>query len=129
MKLVIAPLAALLAMTSGLACGEDEGSSGDPSTLEGVPWVLVSGVDVEGWEQAAPSATFEDGKVAGSTGCNRFTASYTVDGDALELGQIATTRMACPPPADAVERDYTAALGRVTAWRSEDGAACPPRLR
>ena len=121
MKFVIAPLAALLAMTSGLACGEDEGSSADPMTLEGVPWILVSGLDVAGWEEVAPSATFEGGSVAGSTGCNAFTASYTADGDALELGPIASTRMACPPPADAVEREYVAALERVTAWRSENG--------
>ena len=72
-------------------------------------------------EEAAPSATFDDGTVAGSTGCNRFTAPYTVDGDELEIGQIASTRMACPPPADAVEREYVAALGRVAAWRSENG--------
>lgn len=29
--------------------------------------------------------------------------------------------MACPPPADAVERAYVAALGRVAAWRSDNG--------
>ena len=63
-----------------------------------------------------PSATFTDDTVGGSTGCNRFTASYTVDGDAMEIGEIASTRMACPPPADAIERAYLAALGRVAAW-------------
>ena len=121
MRLVIAPLAALLAMASGLACGDDDGSSADPSALQGLPWVLVSGLDVEGWEETAPSATFEDGRVAGSTGCNQFTASYTVAGDALEIGPIASTRMACPPPADSVERDYVAALEQVRAWRVENG--------
>jgi heat shock protein HslJ len=109
----------LLVMASASACGEDEVSA-DPSLLVGVPWVLSSGVDVEGWEDVAPSVTFEDGRVAGSTGCNRFTGSCTVDGDTLELGQIAATRRACLPPADAVEREYLAALGRVTAWRSEN---------
>ena len=64
--------------------------------------------DVRGWQ--AP----------GSTGCNRFTASYTVAGDALEIGPIASTRMACPPPADSVERDYVAALEQVRAWRVEN---------
>ena len=63
--------------------------------------------------RARPSRTTRS---AGSTGCNRFTASYTVDGDAMEIGTTATTRMACPPPADAVERAYLAALGRVAAW-------------
>ena len=63
-----------------------------------------------------PSATFTDKAVGGSTGCNRFTAPYTVDGDAMEIGTVASTRMACPPPADTVERAYVAALGRVAAW-------------
>ena len=121
MRLVIAPLAALLAMASGLACGDDDGSSADPSALQGLPWVLVSGLDVEGWEETAPSATFEEGRLAGSTGCNQFTASYTLAGDALEIGPIASTRMACTPPADSVERDYVAALEQVRAWQVENG--------
>jgi heat shock protein HslJ len=86
-----------------------------------VPWILASGVDVPGWEQTPPSATFNEETVGGSTGCNRFTAPYTVDGDTLELGTIASTRMACPPPANAVERAYLAALARVANWRL-DGA-------
>lgn len=28
--------------------------------------------------------------------------------------------MACPPPADELERAYLDALGRVAAWRSDD---------
>jgi heat shock protein HslJ len=119
---VVALLTTTFLVTTAVACGEDEGSSPDPSSLQGIPWVLASGVSVEGWEEAAPSATFEGGTVAGSTGCNRFTASYTADGDALEIGQVAATRRACPPPADAVEREYLAALERVTAWRSQKGA-------
>jgi heat shock protein HslJ len=87
------------------------------AALEGVPWVLASGLEVEGWEEAPPSATFEDGRVAGSTGCNRYTGAYTLDRGALSLGPLAATLMACPPPRDAVERAYVAALGRVTEWR------------
>ena len=85
------------------------------SSFVGVPWVLSDGVDV-GAGGTAPSATFTDKAVAGSTGCNQFTAPYTVDGDAMEIGTVASTRMACPPPADAVERSYVDALGRVAAW-------------
>ena len=117
-------LAVLVGIATLAACGGDEdggeAGSADVSSIEGVPWVLASGVDVEGWEEVAPSATFEDGRVSGSTGCNRFTGSYTIDGETLELGQIASTRMACLPPGDAVEQAYLAALGRVAAWSVED---------
>ncbi|MGH3038493.1 MAG: META domain-containing protein, partial [Gaiellaceae bacterium] len=120
MRLVLAPLGALLVLGAAAACGEDEASPADPSALEGTPWVLASGVDVEGWEDVAPSATFADGMVTGSTGCNRFGGPYTVDGDSLELGEIAQTAMGCPPPADAVEREYNGALESVRVWRAED---------
>ena len=123
MRPVVAPIVALLMLATVAGCGGGgEGEApADPAALEGTPWVLASGLDVEGWETVAPSATFEGGRVAGSTGCNRFNGSYTVDGDALELGQLAMTQRACLPPADGAEREYTAALGRVAAWQSEDG--------
>jgi heat shock protein HslJ len=117
-------LAAVVVIATVSGCGGDEDGDEDgslgASSLEDVPWVLASGIDIEGWEEVAPSATFEDGKVAGSTGCNRFSGSYTIDGDVLELGQIVSTRMACPAPADAVEREFVAALERVAAWSVED---------
>jgi heat shock protein HslJ len=121
LRAVFPTLVALLTLGLAVACGgDDEEGSADDSSLEGVPWVLASGLDVEGWEGVAPSATFADGTVGGSTGCNRYTATYTLDGDELEIGPIAATRMACIPPADAVERAYLAALERVTGWRVED---------
>jgi heat shock protein HslJ len=115
-------LAGLLAFATVAGCGgeDGDGSAADPSSIEGVPWVLAAGIDVEGWDEVAPTATFEDERVAGSTGCNRFTGSYSIDGEAFELGQVASTRMACPPPGDAVERAYIAALEKVTGWRSGD---------
>jgi META domain len=43
----------------------------------------------------------------------------TLDGDTLELGAIAATRMACPPPAGDVETAFVAALERAARWRVE----------
>jgi heat shock protein HslJ len=81
--------------------------------------VLDSGVEVDGWEEFAPTVKFDGGTVSGSTGCNRYRGPYSLDGDTLELGAIASTRMACVPPADAVEREFLAALERVEHWRSD----------
>lgn len=116
MHTAAASLALLLALGMAAGCGGDDGGGADAASFVGVPWVVNAGVDVAAGA-AAPSATFTDEVVGGSTGCNRFTASYTVDGDVMEIGTVASTRMACPPPADAVERAYLAALGRVAGWR------------
>jgi heat shock protein HslJ len=116
MHTAAASLALLLALGLAAGCGGDDDD--EAGSFVGVPWLLSSGVDLAGSE-AVPSATFTDDTVGGSTGCNRFTAPYTVDGDSMEIGEIATTRMACPPPADAAERAYLAALGRVAAWHQD----------
>jgi heat shock protein HslJ len=105
-----------MSAVAGGCGGDEEESAADPSSLEGVPWVLVSGVDVDGWEAVAPSLTFEDGQASGSSGCNQFSGSYTVDGSSLEL---AMTAMGCPPPADEVERASMDALQGTAGWRLE----------
>ena len=106
-------LLALVAVAAMAGCGEgdDPGAAAGAPSFEGVPWVTDSGA----------SATFDAGTVAGSTGCNQFTASYTHDGATLEIGAPAVTRMACPPPEDAVEREFLAALERVAGWRRDGG--------
>jgi heat shock protein HslJ len=38
-----------------------------------------------------------DGRLTGHTSCNRLTATYTLAGDKLAVGPVATTRMACAP--------------------------------
>jgi heat shock protein HslJ len=119
-RLAVAPLLLVVAATLAGGCGDDAGSVADVSSLEGVPWVLSAGIDVEGWETAAPSASFEDGRVTGSTGCNEYGAPYTVDGSTLELGQSAQTLIGCPPPASDVESAFVAALEQVAGWRIED---------
>jgi heat shock protein HslJ len=119
MRCVAVSLALLLAFAAGCG-GEDDEDDTTAASFVGVPWLLSSGLDVEGWEARPPSATFTDDTVGGFTGCNRFTGPYTSDGDALELGPLASTRMACAPPGDAIERAYLAALERVAAWSLDD---------
>jgi heat shock protein HslJ len=55
--------------------------------LAGSEWGYAAGGDI--------SVQFADGQVSGSGGCNRFTGSYTQDGDRLKLGTLAATQMAC----------------------------------
>ena len=58
----------------------------------------------------------EQKRVAGSGGCNRLIGSYTLDGEKLAFGQMASTKMACTEGMD-VEQAFHTALGKVASWR------------
>lgn len=62
--------------------------------------------------EAGLTIAFEaGGTFSGSTGCNAFSGSYTMKGDALELGPIRITQRGCEPAAAARENRLMLALG------------------
>jgi heat shock protein HslJ len=63
----------------------------------------------------------DDGRVAGSAGCNRYNAAYTQDGRKLTFGPAAATRMACAKPDGVMEQEqqFLKALGTVATARVE----------
>ena len=108
-------------------------------TLVGTPWVAAGinngrGGVASALEGVEVIATFgDDGRVTGSGGCNRFFGPYALDGDALSIGPLATTRKACLAPEGVGEQEaaFLAALERVAIWsiresrlqlRAADGA-------
>lgn len=78
------------------------GCGGEPrSLLTGRDWVVTSlgGTAVLADASTGPSLRFDaDGRVSGGSGCNRFNAAYTLDGEGLRFGPIASTKMACVEP-------------------------------
>ncbi len=60
-------------------------------------------------------------RVAGSTGCNRIMGSYTLlDNGSFRLGQLASTRMACPDMA--TEAAFLEALNNYDRAQFEQGS-------
>jgi len=53
---------------------------------------------------------FADGRVNGFSACNTFAGDYTLAGDRLVLGELASTMMACTKPATEVERGFQMAF-------------------
>ncbi len=92
--------------------------------LVGTPWVAIAVNNGRGGVASAlagisVTATFgEDGRVTGSGGCNRFSGPYALDGAALSIGRLASTRMACLEPEGVGEQEaaFLAALERTTTW-------------
>jgi heat shock protein HslJ len=96
-----------------------------PPQLAGVNWKVTSFnnnrhavVGVLG--ESNITMSFEDGKVAGSAGCNHFHGAYSTEGSKLEIGPLATTRRACEAPLMNQEREFLAALSSAVTW-SIDG--------
>jgi len=66
--------------------------------------------------------------VAGFSGCNTFRGSYAMEKGRLVITAPASTRMACPSPADAgLERDFLKALGSISQF-TLDSAGAPRKL-
>jgi heat shock protein HslJ len=103
-------------------------------TIGGTVWTLRSWA----WEESAPAEPqvtlmFEDGKLVGHSGCNRYFATVT-EGESpgeVSVGPAGATRMACPDAEMAVEtrflkqlaavRKYGYMMGRLALFYEEEG--------
>ena len=120
---VVLPLAALAVLLP--ACGgDDEGGSEtaaqDPAELEGKSWVLTQMLDANGDTQIVDigvNAEFDGSSISGTSGCNRYNASYEASGDEISFGQIAGTQMACEPDVMGVEDRYLELLSQIGSFR------------
>ncbi len=57
-----------------------------------------------------------DGRATGSGGCNRFTGSVKVEGDAISFGPAAATRMMCEPEISNQEARFFQTLEKIRSW-------------
>lgn len=89
----------------------------ETATLTGQEWWVIA-VDSEPFDPTlGASASFtEDGRISGSGGCNRFMGEYTAVDESLEIGPLASTRMACGPHIMDSETKYLAALQAATTF-------------
>lgn len=127
---VAATVAATLAGGMLAACGDSgDGSGGDAgggSGLEDAVWVLSSYFDGTA-TQVVPAtirvdARFGDDTVGGSAPVNSYSGPYTTGGDsAIDIGPVASTMMAGPAKAMALEAAYFKALEAVRSYSVEGG--------
>jgi heat shock protein HslJ/uncharacterized lipoprotein NlpE involved in copper resistance len=113
--------------------------AGHAPALAGSSWQVVALNNGREAVESVPAGieltiTFgADGRATGSAGCNRFTAAYRADGDALAIARPALTRRHCSAPEGVmvVEAAFVAALetvatvqraGRRLELRAADGA-------
>jgi heat shock protein HslJ/membrane-bound inhibitor of C-type lysozyme len=101
-----------------------QGCGGEPaSLLTGVEWSLA---EIEGGlpEGTVPNLLFlPEGRVAGSGGCNRITGGYSLTGEGLSFGPMASTMMACAEAVMAAERRFMDTLATVDRFDLDDEGA------
>ena len=108
------PLAALPLAALAFAAIAPVALAATPASLEGTAWVLAG--------NEAVSLRFEQGRVSGSDGCNRFNGPYLSSGASLTIGPpLAATQMACPPPVIQQAARFNQALAATRFFR-RDGA-------
>lgn len=94
--------------------------------IEGRSWVVqemtVDGTKIQPIDSAMPVANFVEGTVSGVAGCNSYSGSYTIDGDAITIGPLAATLMFCEQPEGAMEQEglYLRLLQEADAYRVSD---------
>ncbi len=93
MKKYLYLLTYTLLITSGCAYYEKN----DPTSFTDTSWNLVELNDrpVQYTGARIPHMRFEADKMTGYDGCNNIFGDYTLDGNSLKFGMIASTRMAC----------------------------------
>jgi heat shock protein HslJ len=93
-----------------------------PATVEG-PWYVTgynNGAEavVSPVIGAEPSISFHpDGTVEGFGGCNGFGGGYSVHGDAIAIGPLHSTMIACSDEINAQEVQFLTALEAATTWQ------------
>lgn len=127
-RALAAGLGLALAGCTGAAPGprlEPTGADSSGPPLERTRWTLVQlegEAVMSGEERREPHLILEPGakRAAGSSGCNRFTGGYELDGESLRFGALASTKMACAQGMDQ-EQAFHSALTRTAHWRLSAG--------
>ena len=88
-----------------------------PVPLEGPVWRLedtLAGTTI--------TATFLGGRISGSGGCNEYSGSFTVSGQAITIGPLGTSSQSCPQPVQDQETQYLTTLQSAVEYEIEGNA-------
>ena len=105
--------------------------------LIGGTWIAEDIDGVRVIDNAQSALQFgNDGRVSGRGACNGYSGTVDLKGATMILGQLALTKMACPPAVMDQENRFMAALQATRTYRMDEGnklvlsdATGKPRLR
>ncbi|MEC7120456.1 MAG: META domain-containing protein [Pseudomonadota bacterium] len=116
-------LAACSHLPMGMGSSSEADAPNNQTSLANTAWTLDSlagqAVSIDTSRPNHPHIAFaSDYRVSGATGCNRMMGQAKVDGTAISLGALATTRMACME--DQLEVPFVQALNKTTQYQVQN---------
>jgi putative lipoprotein len=125
------------AALSGCSLMEPASTSTPKVDLVGGTWVAE---DIDGAgviDDAQSTVQFgNDGRISGRGACNGYSGTVDLKGAQIIIGQLVSTKMACPPAVMDQENRFMAALQATRTYRMDEGdklvfcdATGKPRLR
>lgn len=114
-------LAALPLGTAALA--QSTPPDGGTPALEGTNWqltALAGAADASAVPAMGANLVLQGGSASGFGGCNQFNGSYTLDGQDITFGPIASTKMACDDAKMSFESVYLGAIPTVASYAIAD---------
>jgi heat shock protein HslJ len=96
---VLAAVGVAVALAAALAgCGDEEGpaSAATAADLDGNTFVSTRAEGMTLVDESVVTLEFADGNVSANAGCNQMNGGYEVSDGTLQVGELASTMMACP---------------------------------
>ena len=113
-----ATLAALVLLSACTTATPSGGGNTAPlGALAGSEWMMLN----EARSATPPTISFAQDRASGYAGCNRWFASASVTDQAIDFGDVGTTRMMCSAPSMEAERAFTTTLRDTRGYRIEHG--------
>jgi heat shock protein HslJ len=126
MRILISLASLLLLPLLSLGCSTESqpGTPSAPTLRPGTTWILARISDTPALPEGLPHLKFapDPARVTGSTGVNRLSGPYTLNGKSLKFGPMAVTKMAATSD-DRSEQEsrLLTALGKVDRFESDKG--------
>ncbi|MCF6284574.1 MAG: META domain-containing protein [Candidatus Hydrogenedentes bacterium] len=121
-------LACCLALLAIAGCaGNSKATSESQAGISGPEWRLESYGPLDS-ATSVPDAieitilVNDSREVSGSSGCNTYRGSCTVNGQSIRFASISSTKRACPDPPEVMklERQFLTALAEITRYEIND---------
>lgn len=98
-------------------------------------WTITEVKGEKAAGEDTPTMRLAEGSMSGSTGCNRYQGSMTLDGDRITFGHAAATRRYCPNAVSEVAiletlgNTYTYRLRKDELWLFDAQGNCVMKLK